>query len=103
MLKTAERGHDTAQEWVGTLYEGEGYIARDIEKAKKWFLMSAEQGNEGAKEGLERLKKLQEIATTGEDRLQEDWDASKQVEEAEWLEDWHASLAEQESTEGNQQ
>ena len=26
---------------------------------------------------------------------------TKQVEEAEWLEDWHASLAEQESTEGN--
>ena len=57
-IETATRlGHADAQYILGALYcNGQGF-ERSYEKAREWNLKAAEQGNENAIKGLQRLDK----------------------------------------------
>ena len=54
--RSAQAGYDKAQRSLGFLYEyGFGGIAKDIEKAKYWYQLAADQGNQEAIESLKRI------------------------------------------------
>ncbi len=49
----AEAGDDRAQYWLGIMYfEGKG-VPRDDVEALRWLGLSADQGNRGARRGLD--------------------------------------------------
>ena len=41
---------------IGWIYQAGFGVTQDIEEAKKWYLMSAEQGYEDAKKALEEIE-----------------------------------------------
>ena len=54
--RSAQAGYDKAQRSLGFLYEhGFGGIAKDIEQAKYWYQLAADQGNQEAIESLKRI------------------------------------------------
>ena len=56
LQRSAQAGYDKAQRALGFLYEnGFGGIAKDIEQAKYWYQLAADQGNQEAIESLKRI------------------------------------------------
>ena len=54
--RSAQAGYDKAQRSLGFLYEyGFGGIAKDMEQAKYWYQLAADQGNQEAIESLKRI------------------------------------------------
>jgi len=54
--QAAELGDSSAQSELGYAYLNGNGISRDLELAKKWLTLAADQGNEWAQEGLDELK-----------------------------------------------
>lgn len=57
MLELADEGNEYAQLRIGTEYMKGRYFSKDINEAQRYLKMSAEQGNEYAKDILENIKK----------------------------------------------
>lgn len=56
--QAAEQGHAKAQNNLGACYYNGDGVTKDIHEAFKWFEMAANNGNEKAKESLEKVKYL---------------------------------------------
>ena len=56
LMRGVEEGVDDAAFEIGRMYEEGSGVDKDISQAIHWYTKAAEQGDEEAKEALERLK-----------------------------------------------
>ena len=54
--KAADRRNRNAQFNLGVMYENGSYVKKDLNEAKRWYRLSADQGDERAKAALDRLR-----------------------------------------------
>jgi TPR repeat protein len=54
--EAAELGHAVAHNNLGRLYETGRGVARDLREARKWYQQAADQGNQQARQRLDKLK-----------------------------------------------
>lgn len=54
-LKAAEHNHSEAQNSIGLLYEWGQGVTLNLEEAKRWYRLAADNGSEGGKVNLKRL------------------------------------------------
>jgi len=53
---SAEQGNLRGQYHIGYCYENGLGVSKDLNEARRWYNLAAEQGDSDAKKGLQRLK-----------------------------------------------